>query len=158
MLFGSHDVRLARTQRRNHYYEWLAAVLLYHTGGYISLQKYEFPRASREKSTTLKRVLGTDACEWLYGRQRRRAVQCPDLLAFRPDLTEAFFVEAKGPTDRLRAVQETFFEELTERTGNPVKLITFYELPRAGGLTERPANLTLHPTPSASLARRSRRG
>jgi hypothetical protein len=158
MLFGSHDVRLARTQRRNHYYEWLAAVLLYHTGGYSSLQKYEFPRASREKSAALKRVLGTDACEWLYRRQRRRAVQCPDLLAFRPDLTEVFFVEAKGPTDRLRPVQETFFEELTERTGNPVKLIAFYELPRAGGLTERPANLALHPTPPASLTRRSRRG
>jgi hypothetical protein len=125
MLFSTHDVRLAHSQRTRHYFEWLAAVLLFHTQGLVSVQKYEFPGASREKSATLRALLGAEVCDWLYSRQAQRVVQCPDLLVFNSDMSRAYFCEVKGPTDQLRLSQREFFRELAERTGKPVKLLAF---------------------------------
>ncbi len=125
MLFTAHDVRLAHDQRNNHYFEWLGAILLYHTYGFLSLLKYEFPLASRRKAAKVAALLGRDVLDWLHARQAKRVVQCPDLLVFSADGSDIYFCEVKGPTDTLRPQQEAFFHELVQRTRKPVKLVRF---------------------------------
>jgi hypothetical protein len=125
MLFTEHQVRRALNQRQNHYFEWRTAIELYDTYGCRSLQKYEFPSASRLKAGDVARLLGRDVHAWLNKRQRRRVVQCPDLLAFRPDMSDAQFYEVKGPSDSLRPEQKVFFAKLSVVTGRPVKIMKF---------------------------------
>jgi hypothetical protein len=125
MLFSRRDLELALAQRRNHYFEWLVAIVLYHTEGLLSIQKYEFPVASRPRRDTVERLLGPNVCSWLRSRQRQRVVQCPDLLAFTPDLSGPRFYEAKGPTDSLRPNQKAFFNKLSLVTSCPIKIVTF---------------------------------
>lgn len=43
-LFDVDDRRLAASQPQYHFYEWLAAILIYETSGWLSLvEQYEFP-------------------------------------------------------------------------------------------------------------------
>jgi hypothetical protein len=52
-LFDADDLRLAGSQSHmgKHFFEWLAAILLYETTGYLSLvEKYEFARHKRKQA------------------------------------------------------------------------------------------------------------
>ena len=144
-LFWPHDVQQALAQPHNHYFEWLAAVVLFHLHGYLSLQKYEFPRASKEKAPVLKKLLGKDTCAWLYQRQASRSVQCPDLLAYSCNGSNVFFCEVKGPRDFVRPKQEAFFDELSRRTGLAVRLLVF-----KGEISDETVALTFPPELSYS--------
>jgi hypothetical protein len=48
--FDDDDLRLANSQPGVHFYEWLGAIVLHHTTGYLSLvEKYEFARHPRKQ-------------------------------------------------------------------------------------------------------------
>lgn len=55
--------------------------------------------------------------------------QCPDLLVYAPDRSDWFFVEVKGPRDRLRPKQRDYFDELTSVTGRPWFVARLKEMP-----------------------------
>jgi hypothetical protein len=55
--------------------------------------------------------------------------QCPDILAYKSDYSDYFFIEVKGDKDSLRNGQTKHFQRLSKLTEKPVKLMKF--LPRA---------------------------
>jgi hypothetical protein len=124
-LFDELDVRLVETQAQfgHHFVEWLAAILLYHTTGYLSLvSKSEFDK-HRRKREIVEKVLPADVVTVLRDRTKLGYVQGPDLLVYARDFSDWFFCEVKGPGDRLRPVQERKFEALATASGKPVRLL-----------------------------------
>ena len=125
-LFDDDDLRIANSQARfgTHFYEWLAAIVLHHTTGYLSLvEKYEFAKHQR-KQQIVAQLLPDPVRDALRGRNQGRA-QAPDLLMYAEDRSDWFFCEAKGPRDRLRDEQVRKFGLLAEMTAKPVRLIEF---------------------------------
>jgi len=111
---------------RLHFHEWLAAVLIFHTYGYLSLiEQYEF-KVQVRKQTLLKRILPADILALVMDHSLTFGkVQCPDLLSYSPDFSEWFFCEVKGPRDRLKESQSRFFQELARVSGKEIRIVRF---------------------------------
>jgi hypothetical protein len=123
-LFDDDDLRLANSQPAIHFYEWLGAVVLHHTTGYLSLvEKYEFATHPR-KQQIVAQLLPSPVRDALRDRNQGHA-QAPDLLMYAEDLSDWFFCEVKGPRDRLRDEQVRKFGLLADMTSKPVRLIEF---------------------------------
>ena len=125
-LFDDDDLRIADSQAAfgTHFYEWLGAIVLHHTTGYLSLvEKYEFAKHPR-KQRIVAQLLPDPVREALRSRAQGRA-QAPDLLMYAEDLSDWVFCEVKGPRDRLRDEQKRKFELLADMTSQPVRLIEF---------------------------------
>ena len=120
-IFDTDDVRLTCTQRSYHFFEWLAAVVVFNTTGYLSLVEKYRNKTHRRKRDVLQELFDPDVLRHIC----TRGVQCPDLLCYRPDFSDCFFCEVKGLTDRVRPEQEARFDALAEATGKPVYLIEF---------------------------------
>ena len=119
-LFDADDLRIARTQPGSHFYEWLVAVTLFETMGWLSLvEKYQF---AHERKQEVLRSLGADALVRFVAGQRLAfgSLQAPDLLVYAPDFSDYFLCEVKGPTDRLRPEQARYFRALREAAGRPI--------------------------------------
>lgn len=126
-LFDELDVQLVETQAQfgHHFVEWLTAILLYHTTGYLSLvQKYEF-RKHRRKEEIVEKMLPVDVLTILRDRKEYGHAQAPDLLVYAPDFSDWYFCEVKGPGDRLGPEQKRKFESLATVSGKPVRLLHF---------------------------------
>lgn len=126
-IFDADDVRIAKSQAYlgHHFYEWLAAILLYHSTGYLSLvEQYEFKNHKR-KQEIVQRLFSPELIELIAHHERFGGVQCPDLLIYTRDFSNWFFCEVKGPTDKLTNVQEQYFQALAELGGKSVRLIKF---------------------------------
>jgi hypothetical protein len=124
-LFDEQDLRLAESQGPlgYHFVEWLAAIVLYHTTGYLSLvQKYEFT-IHRRKQEIVQKLLPADVLPILSDRAEHGRAQSPDLLMYAPDLSDWFFCEVNGPRDDLRPEQTAKFAALAETSGKPVRLL-----------------------------------
>jgi hypothetical protein len=123
-LFDDDDLRLAKSQPALHFYEWLGAVVLHHTTGYLSLvEKYEFATHPR-KQQIVTQLLPRPTRDALRDRKQASA-QGPDLLMYAEDLSDWFFCEVMGPRNRLRDEQVRKFELLADMTSKPVRLIEF---------------------------------
>lgn len=130
-LFDEDDIRLARNQPWSHFYEWLAAVSLYETTGWLSLiEKYQF--AHERKRHVLDR-LGADGLLSFFAGQKDEFgnLQAPDLLVYAPDFSKYFFCEVKGPTDALRPEQVRYFQALRSAASRPIYLFDISALPDA---------------------------
>ncbi|MBI5943183.1 MAG: VRR-NUC domain-containing protein [Chloroflexi bacterium] len=129
-IFDERDIQIAKTQAgpsmRLHFHEWLAAVLLFQSYGYLSLvEQYEF-KAQQRKQAVIKRLLPSNVFELVTNHNDAFGkVQCPDLLCFSPDYSDWFFCEVKGPRDRLRESQIRFFDELERVSGKKIRVIRF---------------------------------
>lgn len=129
MIFDHDDLRIAKTQAKHgyHYFEWLSAILLFHTTGMFSLvEKYTF-RSHQRKRSIVERLCGDDTAQFLSKAAEARS-QCPDLLVYRPDLSDWFFCEVKGPKDRIQKNQIAWFTELEAISGKKVFLIKLSEV------------------------------
>lgn len=128
MLFDEDDYRLAENQAAlgYHFYERLAAILIFQSMGYYSLvEEYEFKKHKR-KQNILHQLVSADLLALIDNRETYGNVQCPDLLAYAPDFSDWFFCEVKGPKDRLRSRQEDYFRAIVEVTGKSIRLIEFH--------------------------------
>jgi hypothetical protein len=129
-IFDQQDLEIARNQagppNNYQFHEWLAAVLIFHAFGYLSLaEQYEF-KVQRRKRTILRELLPEDTFLLVTDHaQRFGRVQGPDLFAYSPDRSDWFFCEVKGPRDRLRDVQIAYFEELVAATGKDIRVVRF---------------------------------
>jgi hypothetical protein len=125
-LFDEDDLRLAQGPqgpKGYHFVEWLAAIVLHHTAGYLSLvSKYEF-RNHPAKQRIVAQLLAPDIRAALRDRVEHGSAQPPDLLMYAPDLSDWFFCEVKGPGDALRPQQVRKFDALAAMTGRPVRLL-----------------------------------
>lgn len=97
-IFDKDDIRVTRKQQNYHFFEWLAAIIIYNSTGYLSLiEKYEFQN-HKGKQKILRRLMTSEQITQIY----LHGAQCPDLLAYSPDHRDWFFCEVKGPRDKLR--------------------------------------------------------
>ena len=123
-LFDDQDLRLSMSQNVYHFFEWLGAILLFNTTGYLSLvEKYEFKRHKR-KQGILKQIMSSEVLDLIQNKD----TQCPDLLAYAPDRSGWFFCEVKGPGDRLTSAQKHYFGDLSRLTEKPIRIIKFREI------------------------------
>ena len=127
MLFDSDDKRIALNQRHlgYHYYEWLAAILIYHTTGYLSLIEAYAYKSHTRKRQVLETLIAGEALDFIASRGIQSVIQCPDLLVYAPNKIEWFFCEVKGPRDKLREKQVSFFKELAQISGKEIKVVHF---------------------------------
>ena len=119
-IFDKDDIRLAVDQNSYHFFEWLAAIVIYNTTGYLSLvEKYKFTNHVR-KQEILPKLFFSDKIITKICSSR-----VPDLLCYRPDFKDCFFCEVKGLRDKMRSVQKERFRELKRLTGKEIYLIEF---------------------------------
>ena len=130
-IFDELDRAQVASQPNNHFYEWMAAVFLREGFGLLSLvEKYEFGKHVR-KQRVLSELMPRSSVEVITCRPA--PCQAPDLLVYTEDRSDWFFVEVKGPKDRLRTVQVEYFQRLQEETGRPVRLVKLRESRRGRG-------------------------
>jgi hypothetical protein len=125
-LFDADDARLVGSQApyNYHFYEWLAAVLLYNLTGYLSLvEKYQF-KNHLVKGSKLERLLPPQYIQTIYEFNRKGA-QFPDLLVYRQDFGDWFFCEVKGPKDYVRDSQNLMFHQIEAIFQKEVRVIQF---------------------------------
>ena len=127
MLFDSDDIRIAHNQRHlgYHYYEWLAAILIYHTTGHLSLVETYAYKSHAKKRQILETLVTGDVLDFIASKGIQSVTQCPDLLVYTPNDKSWFFCEIKGPRDKLRVKQVNFFEELAQVSGKEIKVVRF---------------------------------
>jgi hypothetical protein len=122
-IFDKDDIRITRKQPNYHFFEWLAAVIIYNSTNYLSLiEKYEFQNHER-KQKILRKLMTNEQIAQIY----LNGAQCPDLLSYSPDYRDWFFCELKGSRDKLRKEQITYFEKLEKFTGKRTYIIEFKE-------------------------------
>lgn len=126
-LFDDADATTARNQPWAHFHEWLGAVLLYTSTGYLSLaESYQFPKHER-KQQIFRQLAPPEVQDAVLGRYIDEGPQCPDLVVYAPDFGDWFFCEVKGPNDSMRGEQIEFFESLALLTGQPVYVLELVE-------------------------------
>jgi hypothetical protein len=122
-IFDKDDVRITSKQPNYHFFEWLAAVIIYNSTGYLSLiEKYEFQNHERKQKTLRKLMTNEQMAQLCFP-----GVQCPDLLIYSPDYKDWLFCEVKGSRDKLRKEQIRYFEKLYKVTGKQTYVIEFKE-------------------------------
>lgn len=102
-LFDEMDLSIAMNQAEfgYHYYEWLAAILIYLSEGLHSLiEQYQFV-SHKGKQKVLEQLTSSEVIEFMNKHPEFGEVQCPDLLVYERDYRDWFFVEVKGPEDTL---------------------------------------------------------
>ncbi len=126
-IFDDQDKKIALNQRNlgYHYYEWFAAILLFHTKGYLSLVESYAYKSHTRKRRILETLVTGDALKFIASRGISSVTQCPDLLLYKPDKSEWFFCEVKGPKDKLKKKQIDFFKELRSATGKNISVVKF---------------------------------
>jgi hypothetical protein len=121
-LFDEQDVKLAQNQRDAHFYEWLAAILLFEATGYCSLvEKYD-SRSHIKKIEVFARLVPSTVREYICEEINGGA---PDLFVYDPMGSDWFFCEVKGPTDTVRPGQAACWHRLSELSGREVRLLRF---------------------------------
>ena len=122
-LFDEDDLRLAKNQPYTHFFEWLAAVLLYEATGYLSLlEKYETACHER-KVDVFKETVPRPVFEYVMANR----AGIPDLFVYAPDRSNWFFCEVKGASDVLDQRQCLRAAELRAITGKEVGLLWLRE-------------------------------
>ena len=131
-LFDVRDASLATSyQGRSvspHFLEWYAAIKMYETLGYYSLnEKYECPDHAA-KQGTLRKLVSEEAFRFIvnphpvYG-----AGLCPELLLYKPDLSDWCFCTVRGPKDTLQLEQARYWQELIAVTGKKIMQVCLKE-------------------------------
>lgn len=120
-LFDKDDQRglATRHQRKYHFLEWLAAILLFESSGYVSLVEKYTASDHPEKRDKLRSVLTPTLAAWLQINESGQ----PDLFVYSPSDGEWFFCEVKGPGDSIRENQHEWrkrFEQVLHGEGYTV--------------------------------------
>jgi len=119
-LFDDHDLRITRHQPQGHFYEWLAAIHIFHSSGALSLvEKYLFEGAHPRKRRIVRGLFTEPEIEFLKSLPN----QPPDLLVYSKKAKRYWFAEVKGPTDRIRPVQRSTQEAIKVKLGVDTDII-----------------------------------
>lgn len=92
-IFDQDDLKIARNQAKHgyHFYEWLAAVLLFHDDGHLSLvEQYQF-RSHPLKQKKMSEFIPSEVIDYIKDHPEHGNIQCPDLLVYEPGYSEWFF-------------------------------------------------------------------
>lgn len=125
-LFDDDDLRILHNQRKtkHHFFECLAAVLLFEATGYLSLlEKYETLSHSR-KHPLFKKLVPTPVFDYVMANR----VGSPDLFVYAEDHSDWYFCEVKGDSDKIRPNQIEFANGLFKISGRKLCLLSFEPL------------------------------
>ena len=123
-IFDDHDVRIANHQLHYHFFEWLGAVLIYESMGYLSLiEKYE-TKLHKRKFEIFKKIVPAEVFDYVLNNR----TGVPDLFAYSPDKSDWFFCEVKGLTDRLQKTQIERIKKLEDLSEKQVRVLKFSEI------------------------------
>ncbi len=123
-LFDRDDLRLTESQPRYHFNEWYAAMHIFQSHGALSLiEKYTTPRAHPRKRRLLERILSSGQRDDLNEIIWDYRVNPPDLFVYSLDHRRFWFVEVKGPRDRLAEEQVRSHLALRRRLKVPVQVM-----------------------------------
>lgn len=131
-LFDEMDLSTARNQapiRKGgyHFYEWLAAILIYQATGMLSLvEGYQGMKHTRKQSV-LRELLTDEQRNLILNTDKAFKAQAPDLLVYAPDYSSFFFCEVKGPRDKLRPNAESFCRAIESACGKPIVIARFVD-------------------------------
>lgn len=131
-LFDVRDASLASDYQGRalspHFLEWFAAIKMYEALGYYSLnEKYECPDHAA-KHGLLRRLVTEEAFRFIvnphpvYG-----AGLCPELLLYKPDLSDWCFCTVLGPKGAMQYDQSRYWQELVALTGKKIMLVNLKE-------------------------------
>ncbi|UUZ73316.1 VRR-NUC domain-containing protein [Polaromonas sp. P1(28)-8] len=109
-LFDADDQRMLTTQhqRRYHFFEWLSAILLFESTGYLSMVEKYTSQSHRSKRQRLEALLPSALFEWLSANESGQ----PDLFVYDSTTLDWYFCEVKGGQDRIRANQADWMARL----------------------------------------------
>lgn len=123
-LFDEQDIALARSQPNYHFFEWLSAVLLYESTGYLSLLENYSAKRHGSKLEKFVEVAPREVSESIIADPSG----IPDLFCYRAVERDWMFFEVKGGKDRIRSNQEKRIRDLEQLCGKPVGVINLKEL------------------------------
>ena len=130
MLFDDQDIEIARNQAPGgyHFVEWLTSILLLETFGYLSLvEKYQYSYHPK-KYEVFSSIVPPSLIDFIEERAKSDQTQGPDLFVYTPDKSQWFFCEVKGPGDRFRKAQISYFSELSRITGKKIGTVRLKEV------------------------------
>lgn len=122
-LFDDDDFRLTQSQSWTHFWEWFAAIHIYHRDGAYSLVEKYGCRSHSAKQETYESIMADQERQTLDRICGEYHVQSPDLLAYLPDFSRYWFVEVKGPGDRLSPGQTLSHEAIERDLGVTVEVM-----------------------------------
>jgi len=127
-LFDEKTISHARNQAEFgfHFVEWLSAILVWHSTGYLSLGGYFYPSRTKQNEV-LHKLLPKPECKLIENCMEYHS-QPPDWLFYAPDYTDWFFCEIKGPGDQLKNTQKKYFSKIAEVTGKEIYLLTLEDM------------------------------
>lgn len=109
-LFDDDDRRVLRTdhQRKFHFLEWLSAILIFESTGYLSFVEKYTTKSHPTKRRKLEAFLPACLFRWLAENESGQ----PDLFVYQPRTGDWFFCEVKDEVDRIRANQLSWSKSL----------------------------------------------
>lgn len=123
-LFDERDLELAKSQPNYHYFEWLTAVILYESTGYLSLLENYTAKSHPRKLELFESIVPAAVFEYCINNQSG----LPDLFCFLPNSNQWLFCEVKGGPDQVRINQQIRMKELQDLTGKPVWIMNLREI------------------------------
>ena len=125
-LFDQEDFVRARNRTRPYFfYEWLAAIVLHQSTGFLALvTRYQ---TDIRKRAILPKIVSPEVLSALEDRTRWGKTQGPDLLMYAMDYSDWFFCECKGPGDILSERQLGNFKDLVMAAKKPIRKLRFQE-------------------------------
>ena len=133
-IFDEDDFRISVKQPNRHFFEWLSAVLIFQSTGYLSLiEKYQFKIQMRKygilKDLAASGQISADVYDLIINRKQYGFgnIQCPDLFVYLPDGSDWYFCEAKG-AEITTPSQMKYFEKLSKVSGKNIQLMKFREM------------------------------
>jgi hypothetical protein len=124
-IFSDQDFQIAINQPRYHFFEWLGAVMIFETTGFLSfIEQYRF-KNHKDEFKTVKSFVPKDLFELLIKPEIVDVqVQPPDLFCYLPESSCYFFCEVKGKNDRLSDNQKKYFSKIEELSGRHIYLLS----------------------------------
>ena len=131
-LFDVRDASLATSyQGRSlspHFMEWYAAIKMFETLGYYSLNKnYECPDHAA-KQGLLRRLVSEETYRFIVNPHPIFGEGlCPELLLYKPDFSDWCFCTVTGPKDTLQYEQARYWQELVAVSGKKIMQVCLKE-------------------------------
>ena len=132
-LFDADDVRVATgiegQKQQMHFSEWFTAIKMFEATGYYSLnEKYESSEHT-VKHAVLEKLVSPEILSFMVKQKPEKGdMDCPDLLMYKPDFSDWYFCDVKGPGDNLRPEQALYWQELIEITGKRIVRVNVKEI------------------------------
>ena len=133
-LFDVRDASLANDYQGRalnpHFLGWYAAIQLFETEGYYSLNQNYASAGHAAKQGTLRKLVSEEAFNFMVNPHPVHGEGlCPELLLYKPDFSEWCFCTVTGPKNTLLPKQARYWQELMALTGKKIMMVSLKEAP-----------------------------